>query len=51
MLATAPSRGIQVGARLDGIAAGPDAVWVANSEDGMVQRIDPAGRRDAKDRR
>ena len=35
-------RGIQVGARPDGIAAGPDAVWVANGEDGTVQRIDPA---------
>jgi YVTN family beta-propeller protein len=35
-------RGIQVGARPDGIAAGPDAIWVANSEDGTVQRIDPA---------
>ena len=35
-------RGIQVGARPGGIAAGPDAVWVANGEDGTVQRIDPA---------
>ena len=34
--------GIQVGGRPDGIAVGPDAVWVANSEDGTVTRIDPA---------
>ena len=39
---TVTKRGIQVGARPDGIAAGPDAVWVANGEDGTVTRIDPA---------
>jgi YVTN family beta-propeller protein len=26
----------------DGIAVGPDAVWVANGQDGTVTRIDPA---------
>ena len=40
--ATVTKRGIQVGGRPDGIAAGAGAVWVANGEDGTVQRIDPA---------
>src|SRR5262249_57613305 len=35
-------RGIPVGGLPDGIAVGPDAVWVANGEDGTVTRIDPA---------
>ena len=34
--------GVQVGALPDGVAVGPDAVWVANGEDGTVTRIDPA---------
>jgi YVTN family beta-propeller protein len=33
---------IPVGGLPDGIAVGPDAVWVANGQDGTVTRIDPA---------
>ena len=36
------TRKVQVGGHPDGIAVGPDAVWVANGEDGTVTRIDPA---------
>src|SRR2546429_8887713 len=35
-------RAIPVGGLPDVIAVGPDAVWVANGEDGTVTRIDPA---------
>ncbi len=35
------TRKVQVGGHPDGIAVGPDAVWVANGEDGTVTRIDP----------
>ena len=35
---------VPVGARPVGIAAGSGALWVANSEDGTVQRIDPGTR-------
>ena len=35
-------RDIPVGGLPDGIAVGPDAVWVANGQDGTVTRIDPA---------
>ena len=39
---TVTGEGVEVGARPDGIAVGPGAVWVANSQDGTVTRIDPA---------
>ena len=39
---TVTRSGIPVGGLPDGIAVGPDAVWVANGEDGTVTRIDPA---------
>jgi len=39
---TVTRKGVPVGGRPDGIAVGPDAVWVANGEDGTVSRIDPA---------
>jgi YVTN family beta-propeller protein len=35
------TRTVGVGGLPDGIAVGPDAVWVANSQDGTVTRIDP----------
>jgi YVTN family beta-propeller protein len=36
---------VPVGARPVGIAAGRDAVWVANADDGTVSRIDPKTRK------
>lgn len=39
---------VAVGERPVGIAAGNGSVWVANSEDGTVQRIDPRTRRVVK---
>jgi len=36
------TRKVEVGGHPDGIAVGPDAVWVANGEDGTVTQIDPA---------